>query len=143
MTRAVLRSDVAIDAELVWLLIRDFHAVGNWNPMVRTVVTQGEGIGSERTVEAKDAGRFVERLEKLDDSTRSFTYSILESPLPLANCTIDIHVIDNGNGTSTVELSGNFDTPSSKEFQSVRTFQRIYQEALDNLVSLNRRPKKD
>ncbi len=142
MSKVVLKSDIASDADLVWKAISNFQQIALWNPLIETIETTGEGVGSERTIDAKGAGVFVERLESLDDGTRTYTYSVVDSPLALTNCTVHVSVSDNGDGTSTVEWSSEFDTPPNQELKTVRAFQQLYQEALNNLGKLTSTARK-
>jgi len=103
MPKVVLQSDVAADADIIWAAIRDFSSVAQWNPLVRNLAMHGSGVGSVRTVDLEGAGEFVERLEEVDDHERVYSYSVVDSPLPMRECSVEIRVKDNGDGTSTVE----------------------------------------
>lgn len=88
-----------------------------------------------RTVDLEGAGEFVERLDEVDDRERVYSYSVVDSPLPVRECSVEIRVKDNGDGTSTVEWKGDFSAEKGDEFRAVRTFQQLYQDALDRLQS--------
>ena len=135
MAKLVLKSEVAAAPDLLWQTIRGFSSIKDWNPLVQMIDSQGETVGATRTLNFQGAGRFTERLEELDDGARLYTYSIVESPLPLSNCTVQVRVQDNGDGTSTVEWSSDFESEPNQELAAVKTFQQMYQEALDNLQS--------
>ena len=44
-----------------------------------------------------------------------------------------MRVTENGDGTATVEWKGSFESEAPGEIQAVKTFQQLYQTALDNL----------
>ncbi len=67
----------------VWPVISDFGGVAKWVPGVSQVSVVGRGVGAVRTVAYEDGTRSVERLESLNDDSRSLAYSILESTLPV------------------------------------------------------------
>lgn len=133
MPRVVLKSDIAASPESLWRAIKGFSSVADWNPMVQAVRAEGDDVGSLRQIEVAGAGRFVERLDELDDGERVIRYSILESPLPVDDCLVEVRVRDNGDGTATVEWKSSFESTAASEFTAVRSFQKLYQNALDNL----------
>ncbi|MDJ0942929.1 MAG: SRPBCC family protein [Kiloniellales bacterium] len=133
MPKVVLKSDVAAAPDVLWRAIRDFSALGRWNPLVLSLDSDGDGEGSTRRVELEGAGTFVERLDRRNDGERTYSYSIVESPLPISEGTVEVRVKDNGDGTATVEWTGSFESEALSEFQTVRVFQQLYQAALDNL----------
>lgn len=136
MPKVVLKADVAASPDSLWRAIRDFGALAGWNPLVRRLDCEGDGVGSVRRVELEGGGAFVERLDSRDDRQRVYSYSIVESPLPISNGTVEIRVADNGDGTATVQWAGSFESEALSEFQAVRAFQQLYQSALDGLERL-------
>ena len=62
-----------------------------------------------------------------------FRYSILESPLPVDDCMIEVRVRNNGNGSTTVEWQSSFESSATSELTAVRSLQILYQNVLDNL----------
>lgn len=84
----LMRSAV-IDAPVaeVWAVLRYFDSVQQWNPGVtEAVMEQGRAadrVGGIRRLSLPDGNIFRETLLALDDVARSFTYDIIESPLPV------------------------------------------------------------
>lgn len=142
MSRLVLKSRITSPADGLWDYLKDFSVIGNWNPLVKSVTTDGDGVGSTRTINFSGVGDFVERLDKRDETERVCIYSIINSPLDFKSCRIQIKVKDNGDGTSGVEWSADMNGDPGLEFKSATVFQTLYQGALDNLglaMSLNRK----
>lgn len=133
MTKAVIKSDIAADPDAIWDYLKDFSSVGQWNPLVQSVEIDGNGVGSVRTLKVKGIGEFIEQLEEINDSERVYTYSIKKCPLPVAKCKIQMRVMDNGDGNSTVEWSSEFEPDNDQGLSAVRTFQQMHQDALNNL----------
>ena len=75
-----------IDA--VWTMVRAFDGVANWNPAV-TAARMESGTATEpssiRHLDIVDGTAFRETLLELSDPKTSYTYDILESPLPVRN----------------------------------------------------------
>ena len=133
MGKVVLKSDVNASPDLLWQTIKGFSSVAAWNSLVRVVKAEGDAVGCTREVDVEGTGRFIERLQELNDGDRSFSYSIVDSPLPVKNCTVEIRVSDNGDGTATVEYKSDFDTQAAPEFKAVWALQQLYQVTLDRL----------
>ena len=83
---AIIRSPV----EKVWKLVRDFNALPKWHPAIASSEIEGGLPGDQigcvrRFTRRKDGGLLREQLLSLADDTWTFTYSILVSPMPVAN----------------------------------------------------------
>ncbi|WP_260735481.1 DUF4331 family protein [Tunturiibacter lichenicola] len=72
---AVESVELAASPDKVWALIGDFGAV--WEPLVASIITVGTGVGQLRTIETIDGKRIIERLEAIDNSQRSYRYSLI------------------------------------------------------------------
>ncbi|MEM6985198.1 MAG: SRPBCC family protein [Pseudomonadota bacterium] len=78
--------DAKID--LVWQLVRPFDGVVTWNPGVTQArMEQGTPTepGSVRHLDIVDGSVFRETLLALSDTEWSYTYDILDGPLPVTN----------------------------------------------------------
>ena len=78
------------NADKVWKLVRDFNALPKWHPAIASSAIEDGGpadrIGCvRRFTRRSDGGMLREQLLSLADDTRSFTYNILVSPMPVAN----------------------------------------------------------
>ena len=77
-------------AERVWKLVRDFNALPKWHPAIASSEIEG-GLPADRVgcvrrfTRRSDGGMLREQLLSLADDTRTFTYNILVSPMPVAN----------------------------------------------------------
>jgi hypothetical protein len=76
--------------EAIWTKIGDFCGIGNWHPAIEKCALSADG--KTRTLSLRGGGTIVEKLEKRDDATHSYSYSIVEGPLPVANYTSTISV---------------------------------------------------
>jgi len=79
-------------AAKVWKLVRDFNGLPKWHPAIATSEIEG-GLPADRVgcvrrfTRRSDGGLLREQLLSLADDTRTLTYSILVSPMPVANYT--------------------------------------------------------
>ena len=78
-----------IDApvERVWATIRDFNGHESWHPAIAASRIEdgraGDAVGCVRAFTLADGAKLREELLMLCDRTRSFSYRILESDVPL------------------------------------------------------------
>ena len=137
MPKVTMSTPVAMNADALWQAMGSFAAIGQWHPMMEKVESQGEQKGSLRTLQLIGGAKLVERLEEISPRERLYRYSIIESPLPITNYVSEIRVKDNGDGTSTVEWSSDFEVNSTTGATDVvKTMQEVYQAGRDNLTKL-------
>jgi NADPH:quinone reductase-like Zn-dependent oxidoreductase len=102
----VVRSTV-INAPIneVWAFLRDFNAHDQWHPAVaESHIEDGRApdeIGCVRNFRLVDGARLREQLLALDDRNRTYTYCILDSPIPLVGyvSTVTLRPVTDGNRT--------------------------------------------
>jgi hypothetical protein len=80
----------------VWSMIGRFSL--DWHPAVARVRLIGEGVGQLRRLETRDGREIVERLEEIDDTKRSYRYSLV-SGVPASHYAGVIDVGPKGNGS--------------------------------------------
>lgn len=133
MAKVKLDTKLPLAADAVWRSIGGFNALPSWHPAIASSEATGEGKGATRTLTLAGGGSIVERLEDADPARRSYRYSILSGPLPVADYLSELQVKDNGDGTSTVEWSSEFQPKGANEGEAVAVMQGVYQAGLDNL----------
>jgi hypothetical protein len=133
MAKVKVDTKLQVAADALWRSIGSFNALPSWHPAIATSEATGEGKGSTRTLGLAGGGTVVERLDEADPARRSYRYSILSGPLPVADYVSELQVRDNGDGTSTVEWSSDFQPKGTSEADAVSTMQGVYQAGLDNL----------
>ena len=117
----VLRSTI-IDAptDAVWEVIRDFNGHDQWHPAVATSkIDRGEPsdkVGCVRTFKLEDGSELREQLLTLSDMEQSYTYCLLETPIPLFNYIAHVRLFPVTDGDKTFwEWEGRFTTPQGRE----------------------------
>lgn len=111
-----------IDAPIdqVWALLRDFNGHDHWHPAVATSRIRGgiaaDQIGAIRDFRLTSGERLSEQLLRLSDEKRAFSYSIVESEIPLLNYTahVELKPVTDTNRTFWRWWS-QFDTPPGRE----------------------------
>ena len=117
----------------VWAAIGDFCGIANWHPVIASCQAGTDGDTKLRTLTTKDGGVLKEALKGWDDQAMSYTYSILESPLPVANYVSTIKVMGSG-GTSTIEWSSTFDAKDAPDDKAKEVMSGIYKAGLESLM---------
>jgi hypothetical protein len=110
--------------EQVWNRIRDFDGLPNWHPGIATSNVEGgkpsDQVGCVRVLTLQNGAVIREQLLEMSDLGHHYSYSILESPLPVANYrgTLRLRRITDGNRTFA-EWSASFDAnPTEKQAET-------------------------
>jgi Polyketide cyclase / dehydrase and lipid transport len=77
------RTEVPGEPQTIWSFAGDFCAIKDWHPLVADCQETKEGDVTFRTLTLKDGGKIKEKLTDKDDT--SYSYEIVESPLPVKN----------------------------------------------------------
>ncbi len=134
MAKVSMSTDLNVTPEEVWELIGGFNALPDWHPAVEK--SKLENNGTMRKLSLVGGGTIIEKLEKLDEDEHLYTYSIVNSPLPVANYTATIRVKDAGGGKTNVEWSSEFNAEGASESDAIKVIQGIYQAGFDNLKKM-------
>jgi NADPH:quinone reductase-like Zn-dependent oxidoreductase len=116
----VVRSAV-LDAPIdrVWAILRDFNSHHQWHPAVDASQMEnnldGDVVGGVRRFSLSDGAELREQLLRHDDRDHSFTYCILDSPLPLFDYVATIRLKPVTDGQQTFwEWRGQFRAPADR-----------------------------
>jgi len=82
----------------------------------------------------KGGGTIAEALVKMDDAGRSYTYSIVSGPLPVANYMSTISVAVDGTG-SMVTWAGKYDAKGASDGDSKKAVDGVYDSGLKALTA--------
>ena len=134
MARIDMKTDLKAAPDEVWKLIGGFNALPDWHPAVEKSELEEEG--SMRRLDLAGGGTIIEKLTKLDDKERRYSYSIVDSPLPVANYVSTISVKDDGEGNTRVEWSSEFEAEGAAENEAMDVVAGIYQAGFDNLKKM-------
>jgi ribosome-associated toxin RatA of RatAB toxin-antitoxin module len=130
MTKISMSTDLDVSADQVWQLVGNFNALPDWHPQVeKSELTKK---GQERRLALVGGGTVVERLDDMDKKSRTYTYSIVDSPLPMKNYKATIKVSGKGDKCQ-VEWSSEFEANAGFENDVLKDLQDVYQSGFDNL----------
>ncbi len=130
MAKVSMSTDLKVTGDQVWNLIGHFNALPDWHPAVEKSTLEEEG--QLRRLSLVGGGTIVEKLERVDNDKRTYSYAIVDSPLPLANYRGSLTVTETDDGCA-VQWSGEFDPMGAPEADATKIVSDIYQAGFDNL----------
>ena len=133
MAKVSMSADLNVSADQVWKMIGGFNSLPDWHPAIEKSELTEEG--QTRTLSLAGGGTIVEKLEKVDDGARIYSYSIIDSPLPVANYSATIKVSGEGDN-STIEWPSEFDAVGASDKDAMNAIQDIYNAGFDNLKKI-------
>jgi uncharacterized protein YndB with AHSA1/START domain len=126
--------DVAAAPAKVWQTIGDFCGIGSWHPAIETCTPSEQGGMKVRTLALKGGGTIKEEQVSRDDKVMSYTYTILESPLPVSDYRSTLAVAPAGSG-SKVTWSGTFNAKGAPDSVATDAIQGIYESGLKAIAA--------
>jgi len=110
--------DAPIDA--VWEVLRDFNGHDRWHPAVRDSAVErnqpADMVGCVRRFHLQDGSELREQLLSLSDLETTFSYCLLDTPVPLFNYVAHVRLIPVTDGDRTFwQWECRFDTPQGEE----------------------------
>ena len=134
MAKVDMKTNLNVTADEVWKLIGGFNTLPDWHPAIEKSELEEEG--SMRRLSLAGGGTIMEKLEKLDDNERVYSYSIIDSPLPVSNYKATLRVKEDDEGKTTVEWSSEFEAKGAAENEAMDVIAGIYQTGFDNLKKM-------
>lgn len=124
--------EVKAAPDKVWAAIGDFCGIAGWHPAIaKCEPGEAEGV-KKRTLTTQDGAVLKEDLKAWDDQTMSYTYTIVESPLPVSNYLSTIKVTGSGD-SSTIEWTSTFDAKDAPDDKAKEVISGIYKAGLESL----------
>ncbi len=108
--------EVTIDSTpaTVWKLVGNFNALDVWHPAVSKSELNGAGtkVGTRRLLTLADGKQtIIEQLTAYDAAKTSYSYTIVRSPLPVANYSGSITLNATPEGKTLLKWTSTFDAP--------------------------------
>ncbi len=138
--------EVAVAPDVAWSRIKDFNALQTWHPAVESsTTTDGNNVGSLRTLNLKGGGQIIEVLEAYSDADRKMSYRMKDpGPVPVSNYTSTLSVKVADGGGTVIEWRGAFyrgyplnDPPPDKNDEAaIKAVTDIYRSGLAHLKEL-------
>lgn len=124
--------DVGAAPAAAWKAIGDFCGIGNWHPAVTKCEISKKNGATLRTLTLKDGGKIIEKQGTFNNRRMSYSYSIVESPLPVANYQSTISVAKHGSG-ATITWVGKFKAKGADDAAATNVISGVYDAGLNSL----------
>lgn len=116
MVRVLQSTIIEAPVESVWEVIRDFNGHDRWHPAVATSSIERrrspDEVGCVRRFRLGDGSELREQLLTLSDLEQTFSYCLLDTPVPLLNYVAHVRLAPVTDGNLTFwEWESRFDTP--------------------------------
>jgi hypothetical protein len=120
MVRIVRSTIMEAPIEAVWEVLRDFNGFDRWHPaLADSQIERGQAsdrVGCVRRVHLADGSELRAQLLALSDADMTFSYCLLETPIPLLNYVAHVRLIPVTDGDMTFwHWTSRFDTPPGRE----------------------------
>jgi carbon monoxide dehydrogenase subunit G len=133
MASVTVADRIAASTDRVWALVRDFGGLQRWAAGIESVSVSGEGVGAVRTLSMAGGLTLQERLEAIDERTRTLSYAIVGShPLPFDDYLATIRLAEDGDGCQ-VDWSSTFTPRAGAEAKAAAMVEGIYRGGIAGL----------
>jgi hypothetical protein len=112
------------DANTEWAAVGDFCSIAKWHPAVAECQLSERDGKTFRQLTLKNGAKLVERLEAQGPGM-SYTYTIVEGPLPVKNYKSTISIAPAGD-KSVLTWVGTFESNGVPDAEAVTTITGIY-----------------
>jgi hypothetical protein len=138
MVRVYVSSVINAPIEQVWEYLRDFNALPKWFPgATDSHIENGmraDQVGCVRNFGLENGARMREQLLGLSDTNHSWTYKIIEGPLPISNYVPTFRLLPVTDGNVTfAEGAVRFDCAKEQEGEMAKFFSNAYKAAFDHV----------
>jgi len=114
----------SMSPDALWKKVGDFCGISSWHPAIEKCVLSADS--KQRTLSLKGGGTIVEALESWDDTSRSYKYTILSGPLPVANYHSTISVTGDAKG-SALKWMGSYDAKGASDADAKKAIDGVYE----------------
>ncbi|MEM7524840.1 MAG: SRPBCC family protein [Pseudomonadota bacterium] len=126
MVKVVRSTVLPAPTHAVWEVIRDFNCHDRWHPAVaESRIERGQPadrVGCVRAFRLEDGAELREQLLTLSDMEMSFSYCLLDTPIPLFNYVAHCRLSPVTDGDMTFwEWESRFDTPAGRQGELAET----------------------
>ena len=122
MVKVIRSTIIEAPIEQVWSVLRDFNGHDQWHPAVaQSAIERGEQsdrVGCVRRFKLNDGSELREKLLTLSDLEQSYSYCLLDTPIPLLNYIshVNLYPVTDGNATFW-QWKCSFGTPAGREME--------------------------
>ena len=124
MTDVITKDTINAPSNVIWEALSSFRDIEKYIPLVKSSTVEGSGVGAKRTciIPNQSGGEeeILEEMKSLDNNAKTFSYSIISSPLPVENYLSTIKVKDLDNEKCEIEWSSTFEPKGMAEEEVIK-----------------------
>ena len=121
MHSVTVSTHLSASPDLVWSKIGNPGTISAWHP----AVAESSLDGKARICTLANGARIEEQIDNIDTANRSYSYRIVESPLPVRDCNATIKVVE-ADGGCCVEWTSSFDVSDGPAEDAVALLKGVY-----------------
>jgi hypothetical protein len=125
MLKVVRSTILDVPADRIWAVIRDFNGHDQWHPAIRRSMIEraqpADKVGCVRRFVLASGEELREQLLTLSDLEQTYSYCLLDTPLPLFNYVAHVRLMPVTDGDRAFwSWEGRFTTRPGKEAEMTR-----------------------
>ncbi len=125
--------DVTASPADAWAAVGDWCSIKDWHPVIAECEAYEEDGKTMRKLTTGDGGEIIEEQTGMDGDAMSFSYAIIESPLPIADYASTMAVMENGDG-ATITWSSSYSANGVSDDEALELMTGVYRAGLDELA---------
>jgi hypothetical protein len=130
---SLVRKSSTQSVDAVWRKIGDFCGIQAWAPAIAKCELSADK--KRRTLTLKNGATAVEELIRWNDAGHTYTYRIVDAPLPVANYESTIKVTPNKGGAgSVIAWRGKYVAKGAPDVEAKKIIDGIYESGLAGLA---------
>ncbi len=137
MTEVRVSGVIPAGIEEVWVVVGNFGEIAHWVPALAKSElapgATGRQVGDGRTCTIEGGGSLAETQLARSDEDFTYTYDVVEGPLPMTNYESTIALRGQGDQT-LMEWRCKFDPEPGQEQELEGTLKGIYQAGIDQIA---------
>ena len=125
MPHVVRSTIIEAPVDRLWSILRDFNGHDRWHPIVaRSEIERAnpsDRVGCVRRFQLRDGNELREQLLTLSDLEMTFSYCLLDTPIPLFNYVAHVRLLPVTDGNRSFwHWESRFTTPPGREAELAR-----------------------
>lgn len=126
MQTAKKSGTIEAPAEQVWNIVSKFGKLDSFVEAIEECKSDGSGVGAIRTLILQDGSTVKEKLESLNNTEHTLSYSIVESVMPIKNYIGTMTVNELGENRSEFTWSSEFRAENGQEQEMIEALEGLY-----------------
>jgi hypothetical protein len=121
--------EVSVPPEKVWQLIGPFCSIQDWYPSAGHCKQSENNGAALRTLTTADGARVIDKRVQYSDEGMSYSYRMVDGPLPVADYEATLAVMD-AQGGSVITWSGEFRARGTDDAAATNAIASLYRAGL-------------